>query len=118
MGPFHWTVWVSITAIYLMGILPLVFSETQTLRNLLTNPEQLEEMFWYVFGNFTNCFTFAGRRSWNKADKITTKILVGESYEKLDILDYIGILYRFLLGVYYNCDGLLHRIDYCFRNFT
>lgn len=79
MGPFHWTVWASITVIYLFGIIPLAFSEKQTLRHLIKNPEEIENMFWYVFGTFTNCFTFFGSKSWNKADKVTTKILIGKS---------------------------------------
>ncbi|CAH1103249.1 unnamed protein product, partial [Psylliodes chrysocephalus] len=34
-------------------------------------------MFWYVFGTFTNCFTFSGKGSWGKADKNATKLLIG-----------------------------------------
>nr|MCJ2511730.1 Ionotropic receptor 21a [Diabrotica virgifera virgifera] len=29
-----------------------------------------------VFGTFTNCFTFSGKGSWSKADKVTTKLLI------------------------------------------
>lgn len=79
MGPFHWTVWLSITTIYLIAIFPLAFSEKQSLKHLLKNPEEVENMFWYVFGTFTNCFTFFGRGSWSKADKLTTKLLIGNA---------------------------------------
>ncbi|XP_047520731.1 ionotropic receptor 21a-like isoform X1 [Pieris napi] len=34
-------------------------------------------MFWYVFGTFTNCFTFVGKYSWSKTDKVTTRLLIG-----------------------------------------
>nr|CAH7764869.1 unnamed protein product [Callosobruchus chinensis] len=77
MGPFQWTVWLAITAVYMLGIFPLAFSEKHTLRPLLKNPEEIENMFWYVYGTFTNCFTFMGSRSWSKAEKTTTKLLVG-----------------------------------------
>lgn len=80
MGPFHWTVWLAITSVYLLAIFPLVFSEKHSLKTLLTNPEEVENMFWYVYGTFTNCFAFSGSRSWTKADKNTTKILIGESH--------------------------------------
>lgn len=69
--------WVALTVVYLLGIIPLVFSDKHTLRPLIDNPEEIENMFWYVFGTFTNCFTFAGKKSWSKADKFTTKFLIG-----------------------------------------
>nr|QMS80360.1 ionotropic receptor [Histia rhodope] len=34
-------------------------------------------MFWYVFGTFTNCFTFVGKNSWGKTTKNTTRLLIG-----------------------------------------
>ena len=76
MGPFHWSVWVSLTAIYLVAIFPLAFSDKLTLKYLLTEPQQIENMFWYVFGTYTNAFTF-GCDSWAKSKKITTRILIG-----------------------------------------
>ncbi|CAH0695011.1 unnamed protein product [Spodoptera exigua] len=38
---------------------------------------EIENMFWYVFGTFTNCFTFLGKNSWSKTNKITTRLLIG-----------------------------------------
>nr|UTN00868.1 ionotropic receptor [Semanotus bifasciatus] len=77
LGPFRWTVWLALTLIYLLGIFPLAFSDKHTLRPLLSNPEEIENMFWYVFGTFTNCFTFSGKTSWSKSDKLTTRLLIG-----------------------------------------
>ncbi|CAG4983712.1 unnamed protein product [Colias eurytheme] len=77
LGPFHWHVWVALTFTYLIGIFPLAFSDKHTLRHLINNSGEVENMFWYVFGTFTNCFTFAGKNSWSKTTKITTRLLIG-----------------------------------------
>ncbi|XP_063357695.1 ionotropic receptor 21a [Cydia amplana] len=77
LGPFHWTVWLALTLTYLFGIFPLAFSDKHTLRHLLHNSGEVENMFWYVFGTFTNCFTFVGKNSWSKTTKITTRLLIG-----------------------------------------
>ncbi|XP_022915376.1 ionotropic receptor 21a [Onthophagus taurus] len=76
LGPFHWSVWAALTTAYLLGIFPLVFADKHTLVHLIKNPEEIENMFWYVFGTFTNCFTF-GKESWTKSDKNTPRILMG-----------------------------------------
>ncbi|CAH0562125.1 unnamed protein product [Brassicogethes aeneus] len=76
LGPFHWTVWLALTLTYLLAIFPLAFSDKHTLKHLIRNPEEMENMFWYVFGTFTNCFTFTGKGSWSKAEKMTTRLLV------------------------------------------
>ncbi|CAH1153240.1 unnamed protein product [Phaedon cochleariae] len=76
MGPFHWTVWMALVIIYLFGIFPLSFSEKHTLKHLIKNPEEIENMFWYVYGTFTNCFTFTGEKSWSRADKVATRLLI------------------------------------------
>lgn len=81
MGPFHWTVWVTLTFTYLFGIFPLAFSDKHTLKHLLHNSGEVENMFWYVFGTFTNCFTFVGKNSWSKTTKITTRLLIGKIIE-------------------------------------
>lgn len=78
LGPFHWHVWVALTFTYLFGMFPLAFSDKHTLRHLLHNSGEIENMFWYVFGTFTNCFTFLGKNSWSKTNKITTRLLIGE----------------------------------------
>ncbi|XP_077295397.1 ionotropic receptor 21a [Arctopsyche grandis] len=77
MGPFHWTVWVTLTFTYLIGIFPLAFSDKHTLKHLVHNSGEVENMFWYVFGTFTNCFTFVGKNSWSKTTKVTTRLLIG-----------------------------------------
>lgn len=78
LGPFHWHVWVALTFTYLFGMLPLAFSDKHTLRHLINNSGEIENMFWYVFGTFTNCFTFLGKNSWSKTTKITTRLLIGK----------------------------------------
>ncbi|GJQ67070.1 hypothetical protein Trydic_g21960 [Trypoxylus dichotomus] len=76
MGPFHWTVWLTLTIAYLFVIFPLAFADKLTLRHLLKSPGEIENMFWYVFGTFTNCFTF-GKETWTKSLKVTPRILMG-----------------------------------------
>ncbi|KAI5639695.1 ionotropic receptor 21a [Phthorimaea operculella] len=80
LGPFHWHVWVALTFTYLIGILPLAFSDKHTLRHLINNAGEVENMFWYVFGTFTNCFTFTDRGGWerwffNSSDPKTNKLM-------------------------------------------
>ncbi|XP_013149328.1 PREDICTED: uncharacterized protein LOC106111731 [Papilio polytes] len=77
LGPFHWHVWLALTFTYLIAIFPLAFSDKHTLRHLINNSGEVENMFWYVFGTFTNCFTFVGKNSWSKTTKITTRLLIG-----------------------------------------
>ncbi|KAL4713808.1 hypothetical protein ACJJTC_015462 [Scirpophaga incertulas] len=77
LGPFHWHVWLALTFTYLIGIFPLAFSDKHSLRHLLHNSGEIENMFWYVFGTFTNCFTFVGKNSWSKTTKVTTRLLIG-----------------------------------------
>uniref|UniRef100_A0A0U5BQ72 Putative ionotropic receptor n=1 Tax=Reticulitermes speratus TaxID=60591 RepID=A0A0U5BQ72_9NEOP len=77
MGPFHWTVWLALTLTYLLAIFPISFSYSHSLTSLLKDPWQVENMFWYVFGTFTNCFTFKGERSWSNSDKAATRMLIG-----------------------------------------
>ncbi|RZC35511.1 uncharacterized protein BDFB_001545, partial [Asbolus verrucosus] len=77
MGPFHWTVWLALTLAYLFSIFPLAFSDKHSLRHLIDRPEEVENMFWYVFGTFTNAFSFLGKNSWSKTDKFATRLLIG-----------------------------------------
>ncbi|XP_066155389.1 ionotropic receptor 21a [Euwallacea fornicatus] len=77
MGPFHWSVWLALIGVYIGSIPLFSYSERLTLKYLLSDPLEFENMFWYVFGTFTNCFTFTGTKSWTKANKGVTKILVG-----------------------------------------
>ncbi|KAJ3639554.1 hypothetical protein Zmor_002908 [Zophobas morio] len=77
MGPFHWSVWLTLTIIYLVAIFPLAFSDKHSFRQIIERPEEIENMFWYVFGTFTNAFTFMGKNSWSRTDKFATRLLIG-----------------------------------------
>ncbi|XP_013104186.2 ionotropic receptor 21a [Stomoxys calcitrans] len=77
MGPFQWPVWVALICIYLGGVFPIVFTDRLTLKHLLGNWGELENMFWYVFGMFTNSLTFSGRYAWGNTQKVSTRILIG-----------------------------------------
>ncbi|XP_058122705.1 ionotropic receptor 21a [Anopheles ziemanni] len=77
LGPFQWPVWVAIIFIYLLAIFPLAFSDKMTLRHLLGNWSEIENMFWYVFGTFTNSLTFQGENSWSNTKKASTRMLIG-----------------------------------------
>ncbi|KAJ8865896.1 hypothetical protein PR048_033419, partial [Dryococelus australis] len=77
MGPFHWSVWLALTLTYLLAIFPIAFSHRHSLSHLLKDPWEMENMFWYVFGTFTNCFTFSGKQSWTSAEKGATRMFIG-----------------------------------------
>lgn len=77
MGPFQWPVWLAIIAAYLLAIVPLAFSDRLTLRHLLGNWSEIENMFWYVFGTFTNSLTFGGQFSWSTTKRSSTRLLIG-----------------------------------------
>ena len=47
-GPFQYTVWIALTATYLLAIFPLAFSDKLTLRHLIGNATEVENMFWWV----------------------------------------------------------------------
>lgn len=80
MGPFQWPVWLAIIATYLFAIFPLAYSDRLTLRHLIGNYGEIENMFWYVFGTFTNSLTFHGQFSWSKSKKTSTRMLIGSLY--------------------------------------
>lgn len=77
MGPFQWPVWLAIIATYLLAIFPLAFSDRLTLSHLYGNWGEIENMFWYVFGTFTNSLTFTGEFSWSRTTKTSTRMLIG-----------------------------------------
>lgn len=79
MGPFQWPVWLAIILTYLFAIFPLAFSDRLTLRHLYGNWGEIENMFWYVFGTFTNSLVFSGKFSWSNSKKTSTRLLIGES---------------------------------------
>lgn len=45
-GPFQYTVWIALTLTYLLAIFPLAFSDKLTLRHLIGNASEVENMFW------------------------------------------------------------------------
>ncbi|KAG8267452.1 hypothetical protein J6590_052074 [Homalodisca vitripennis] len=99
MGPFRWEVWMAITFAYLLAILPMSFSAYHTLRPLLDNPYELENMFWHVFGTFTNCFTFSGKKSWTSGKKNSTRIFIGTYWAFSIIIStaYTGSIIAFIM---------------------
>lgn len=78
LGPFQWPVWLALTLVYLLAIFPLAFSDKMSLRHLIGNWTEIENMFWYVFGTFTNSLTFTGENSWSNTKKTSTRMLIGE----------------------------------------
>jgi hypothetical protein len=78
LGPFQLPVWIAITGVYLLAILLLAFSDRLTFSHLIGNFSELENMFWYVFGTFTNSLTFTGQYSWSSSKKTSTRILIGK----------------------------------------
>ncbi|KAM7353343.1 ionotropic receptor 21a [Cochliomyia hominivorax] len=77
MGPFQWPVWVALICVYLGAIFPIVFTDRLTLSHLMGNWGEIENMFWYVFGMFTNSLTFSGKYSWSNTKKNSTRLLIG-----------------------------------------
>ncbi|XP_053692001.1 ionotropic receptor 21a [Sabethes cyaneus] len=77
LGPFQWPVWLALTLIYLLAIFPLAFSDKLSLKHLIGNWSEIENMFWYVFGTFTNSLTFTGENSWSNTKKTSTRLLIG-----------------------------------------
>lgn len=70
--------WLCLTLTYLVAIIPLAYSDSLSIRYLIEKPGQIENMFWYVFGTFTNSLTFAGEMSWSNSKKTSTRLLIGE----------------------------------------
>jgi hypothetical protein len=77
LGPFQWPVWLAVTLVYVGAIIPLAYSDRLSIRYLIDSPEQIENMFWYVFGTFTNSLTFTGELSWSQSKKTSTRLLIG-----------------------------------------
>lgn len=84
MGPFQWPVWLAIIFTYIFAIFPLAFSDRLTLRHLVGNWGEIENMFWYVFGTFTNSLVFSGEFSWSNTKKTSTRLLIGESKNEIN----------------------------------
>nr|QQP19800.1 ionotropic receptor 21a [Tropidothorax elegans] len=113
MGPFLWDVWVALTATYIFAVVPIAFSAWHTLRPLVDNPAVIEDMFWYVFGTFTNLFTFVGEKSWTKGAKCSTKLFIGTYWVFSIIVTacYTGSIIAFItLPVYPEVVDTMHQL--------
>lgn len=98
LGPFQWQVWLALITIYLGGIFPIVFTDRHTLRHLIGNWPEIENMFWYVFGMFTNAFSFKGKYSWSNSKKMSTRLLIGSYWTFTIIITscYTGSIIAFV----------------------
>lgn len=95
MGPFQWPVWLAIIATYLFAIFPLTFSDRLTLRHLIGNYSEIENMFWYMFGTFTNSLSFKGEYSWSHSKKSSTRVLIGMYAPFLWVVDFEYKTFKF-----------------------
>ena len=77
-GPFRWEVWLALTLTYLLAIFPIAFSAYHTWKYIFNKPSEIENMFWYVFGTFTNLFTFTGKKAWSKTRMNATLMFIGK----------------------------------------
>lgn len=120
MGPFHWTVWLALIAVYLGSIPVFTYSDKLTLRHLMKDPLECENMFWYVFGTFTNSFTFSSKNSWTRAEKGVTKFLVGNNLlpKMFKLLTEYQTYFRSLLVIYHYYNSVLHRVynSFCYSS--
>ncbi|XP_063240116.1 ionotropic receptor 21a [Bacillus rossius redtenbacheri] len=117
MGPFHWSVWLALTLTYLLAIFPVAFSHQHSLSDLLKNPWQMENMFWYVFGTFTNCFTFTGKQSWTSTDKNATRMFIAKSGLVLLHVMHSCLVMLFLFCRDTSKRAFLHIAEECFVPF-
>ena len=77
MGPFLWEVWLAVTLTYLLAMFPIAFSVWHSFKPLFNDISELDNMFWYVFGTFTNCFSFTGVNSWSRSHNLASRIFIG-----------------------------------------
>ncbi|XP_020706796.2 ionotropic receptor 21a [Athalia rosae] len=57
LGPFSPPVWVTLIFAYLGAMIPLTLSSRNSLLHFIIQPSKINEMFWFIFSTFTNCFT-------------------------------------------------------------
>ncbi|KAI9584052.1 hypothetical protein GQX74_010387 [Glossina fuscipes] len=98
MGPFQWPVWITLTFIYLGAVFPIAFSDRLTLSHLLGNWGEIENMFWYVFGMFTNAFSCSSKYAWSNTRTLSTRMLIGSYWIFTIILTscYTGSIIAFV----------------------
>lgn len=121
LGPFQWPVWVALTSAYLLAIVPLAYTDRLSLRHLIGNYGEIENMFWYVFGTFTNSLSFTGQFSWSNTKKTSTRLLIGKYQLAVTAISSYSSLFtcnRFLLDLHDHYNGLLHWFYYCLCDIT
>ncbi|KAI9583966.1 hypothetical protein GQX74_010301 [Glossina fuscipes] len=98
MGPFQWPVWITLTFVYLGAVFPIAFSDRLTLSHLLGNWGEIENMFWYVFGMFTNAFSCSSKYAWSNTRTLSTRMLIGSYWIFTIILTscYTGSIITFV----------------------
>ncbi|XP_050529771.1 ionotropic receptor 21a [Daktulosphaira vitifoliae] len=76
-GPFHWSIWFMVLFTYILAIFPIAFTNNQNVKMLCNTPKEIENMCCYMFGTFTNLFTFKGTRSWTNTKTGSTRLFIG-----------------------------------------
>ncbi|XP_025193297.1 ionotropic receptor 21a [Melanaphis sacchari] len=76
-GPFHWSIWVMVVITYMVAIFPIAFTNNRSVKTLCKSPKQLESMCCYMFGTYTNLFTFKDVKSWTNTKKGSTRLFIG-----------------------------------------
>ncbi|XP_050439120.1 ionotropic receptor 21a [Adelges cooleyi] len=76
-GPFHWSIWVMVVFTYVAAIFPIAFTNNRSVKTLCKSPKQLESMCCYMFGTYTNLFTFKGIKSWTNTKTGSTRLFIG-----------------------------------------
>lgn len=65
----------------------------------MDKPGQIENMFWYVFGTFTNSLTFSGELTWSSSKKTSTRLLIGEGSVMVGMKQ--SVLMKVVVGSYW-----------------
>ncbi|CAH1737912.1 unnamed protein product [Aphis gossypii] len=76
-GPFHWSIWVMVVITYMAAIFPIAFTNNRNVKTLCKSPKQLESMCCYMFGTYTNLFTFKDVKSWTNTKMGSTRLFIG-----------------------------------------
>lgn len=63
---------------YMIAIFPIAFTNNRNVKTLCKSPKELESMCCYMFGTFTNLFTFKGVKSWTNTKMGSTRLFIGK----------------------------------------
>lgn len=77
MGPFQESVWLLLSAVYFIAIIPMTLNSHYSLASLIKHPERLNHMFWFVFSTFTNSFSVKSPLLSSGLGKNSASILIG-----------------------------------------